>query len=79
MLIHCFVITIPEPCNRATSSGEGRVPAFVERSRLGQDDPDNPGHFGGKCNDSFVRVHSGLEAIQPVPQTVLCSVEMPKA
>lgn len=75
MLIHCFVITIPEP----RALGECRISAFVERSRLGQDDPDNPGHFGGKCDDSFVRVHSGLETIQPTSQAISCAVEMSKA
>jgi hypothetical protein len=49
------------------ASGECRVPAFVE------------GHLGGKCDDSFVRMHSNLKAIQPLPQSVFCSVEMPKA
>ena len=79
MLIHCFVITIPDLAIELGASGEGRVSAFVECSRLGQDDPDNPGHFCGKCDDSFVWVHPGLKAIQPVPQSIPCSVEMPKA
>ena len=63
----------------AIASGECRVSAFVERSRLGQDDQDDPGHFSGKCDDSFVGLHSSLKTIQPVTQSVSCSVEVPKA
>jgi hypothetical protein len=53
----------PHLASKPGVSGEGRVPAFVERSRFGQDDPGNPGHLGGKGNDNFIREYSGLEAI----------------
>ncbi|BCH12520.1 hypothetical protein MesoLj131c_67930 (plasmid) [Mesorhizobium sp. 131-3-5] len=76
MLIHCFV---PEPCNRAGASGESRVPAFVERSRLGQDNPDNARHLGGKCDNSFVRVHTALQPVKPASQAIPGSIQVTEA
>lgn len=75
MLIHCFVIT-PEPCK---ASRECRISAFVECSGPGQDDPANPGHFSGMCDDRFIGVHPSLKAIQPAPQSISCSLKMTKA
>ncbi len=78
MLIHCFVITIPEPCNRTRASGEGRVSAFVKRSRFGQDDPTIRAILAASattaCLDAF-----GLEDHPATSQSIHCSVEVSEA
>ncbi len=63
VLIHCFVITIPELAIEPGASGDAGS-LFVEFSRLGQCAPNSPGDLSDKCNDGVIGMHPSLEASQ---------------
>ena len=76
--IDCFVITFPEPrfLPRTPRSGDGRIPAFIERARLRDDRPCGPGDLRCERDGDFVHVHPGLQRVEPSAETVARPVEV---
>lgn len=56
-----------------------QVPAFVECSWLGQDNPDNARHLGGQCDNGLVRVHSALQPFEPASKAIAGPIQMSEA
>ena len=74
--IDCLVITFPSLAFCPGRSGEGRIPPLVERSRLGQDHPGDPGHLGCQRDDDLVGVHPRSKLVEPAAESVSRSIEM---
>ena len=64
--IDCFVITSRASLSaRLPRSGDSRIPAFVERARLGDDHPARPGDLRRERDGHLVHVHPALQAVEP--------------
>jgi len=68
----------PEPrfLPRTPRSGDGRIPAFIERAWLRDDRPCRPGDLRRERDGDLVHVHPGLQRVEPSTETVARPVEV---
>jgi hypothetical protein len=46
------------------------LPPLIKSARPRQNDPGDPGDFGGKRNDGLIIVHSALKRIEPCAKPI---------
>jgi len=75
--IDCFVITSRTSLSaRLPPSGDGRIPAFVERAWLGDDHPCCPSDLRRERDSDLVHVHPALQGVEPPTETVPRSIKV---